>query len=110
MEFCPTCGNLLLYERRERNCRFFCPACPYVAYIEDKVKIRRKTKLVRKEGESAHTQEDMLKGKAKTEATCPKCQHDKALFESKHIPSADEPETRFYKCLNPSCGHTWKEE
>ena len=39
MDFCPSCGNLLLVEHAAlgRSLRFFCPTCPYVFPIERKV-------------------------------------------------------------------------
>lgn len=39
MEFCPTCGNMLQYElpHMGRAARFFCPTCPYVCYLENRV-------------------------------------------------------------------------
>ena len=39
MEFCPTCGNMLQYELpyMGRPSRFYCPTCPYVCYIENRV-------------------------------------------------------------------------
>ncbi|XP_054783542.1 uncharacterized protein LOC129290689 isoform X1 [Prosopis cineraria] len=61
MEFCPTCGTLLQYELPYmcRPSRFFCPTCPYVCYVENKVKIKRKHRLVRKEIEPVISQDDM---------------------------------------------------
>jgi DNA-directed RNA polymerase subunit M len=41
------------------------------------------------------------------DAKCPKCKHTKARFWEIQTRSADEPATRFYKCVN--CGHTWRE-
>nr|KAJ0197542.1 hypothetical protein LSAT_V11C700364810 [Lactuca sativa] len=39
MEFCPTYGMLLKYELPNLHlpARFFCPTCPYVGQIEQKV-------------------------------------------------------------------------
>ncbi|KAB1219680.1 hypothetical protein CJ030_MR3G011060 [Morella rubra] len=61
MEFCPTCGNMLLYESADtgRPARFFCPTCPYVCYMESKVKIKKKQRLVKKDLEPVITDDDM---------------------------------------------------
>ena len=32
-------------------------------------------------------------------APCPRCGHDKAYFKTMQIRSADEPESRFYRCV-----------
>lgn len=59
--------------------------------------------------------DDVLGGEAawknvdSTEATCPKCSHDKAYFMQIQTRSADEPMTTFYKCCNHDCGAQWKE-
>ncbi|RWW32095.1 hypothetical protein GW17_00003256 [Ensete ventricosum] len=39
MEFCPMCGNLLQIEPAVsgRRLRFFCPTCPYVCPVTNKV-------------------------------------------------------------------------
>ena len=44
---------------------------------------------------------------AKTEVTCPFCEHNKAYFKEIQIRSADEPSTVFYKCCE--CGKEWKD-
>ena len=39
--------------------------------------------------------------------TCPECGYNTAGWWLRQTRSADEAETRFYKCLD--CGHTWRE-
>ncbi|XAR53936.1 DNA-directed RNA polymerase [Bertholletia excelsa] len=111
MEFCPTCGMLLQYElpHMNRPARLFCPTCPYVSHIESKVKLKRRAQLVRKEIEPIFSEDDMENAPT-TEATCPDpdCSFGKAAFQEFQTRSADEPASRFYKCLK--CGHTWRED
>ncbi|XP_010542786.1 PREDICTED: DNA-directed RNA polymerase III subunit RPC10 [Tarenaya hassleriana] len=106
MEFCPTCGNMLRYERRGGS-RFFCMTCPYIACIKRQVEIKKKQLLVKKPLDPVVSKEDIPKGD-ETEAVCPRCNHDRAYFKSMQIRSADEPESRFYRCLK--CELTWREE
>ncbi|EXB83864.1 DNA-directed RNA polymerase subunit M [Morus notabilis] len=110
MEFCPTCGVMLLYELpdRGRSARFYCPTCPYVCSLESRVKIKRRQHLVKKEIEPVFSQNDLTKG-PQTDVTCPKCGYGKAAYETMQTRSADEPETIFYACLEKSCGHIWRD-
>ncbi|CAN7114685.1 unnamed protein product [Brassica rapa subsp. narinosa] len=103
MEFCPTCGNLLRYGQSQ----FFCSTCPYIARIERQVEIKKKQLLVKKSIDPVVKKDDIPKG-PETEAPCPRCGHDKAYFKTMQIRSADEPESRFYRCVK--CEQTWREE
>ncbi|PPR82824.1 hypothetical protein GOBAR_AA37889 [Gossypium barbadense] len=69
MEFCPSCGNMLQYElpHMGRPSRFFCPTCPYVCHLENKVKIKRRQHLVKKEIEPVFNKEDMKMGGSETD-------------------------------------------
>lgn len=66
-------------------------------------------KLVRegkKKEETAVIEEDQ-ESLPKTSVKCPKCGHDEAYWWMQQTRSADEPTTRFYRCVR--CGHTWRE-
>lgn len=41
------------------------------------------------------------------DSTCPKCNNTKAYAWQQQTRSADEPETRFFKCTK--CEHQWRE-
>lgn len=43
----------------------------------------------------------------KTKIACPKCGNDTAYYWEIQTRSADEPATRFFKCIK--CGHVWRE-
>lgn len=43
----------------------------------------------------------------KTKAECPKCGHNEAFFVIRQTRSADEAETRIYRCVK--CKHSWRE-
>lgn len=43
----------------------------------------------------------------KTKIDCPKCKGKEAFFWTMQTRSADESETKFYKCTK--CDHTWRE-
>ncbi|KAL8494863.1 hypothetical protein ACS0TY_019146 [Phlomoides rotata] len=108
MEFCPTCGIMLLYElpNMESPARFYCPTCPYVGQIRNRVKIKRSVRLVKKPIDPIFSEDDRQDLNV-TEASCPECGHGKANLTQVQTRSADEPMTEFYTCVK--CRHTWKE-
>ncbi|CAL5194974.1 unnamed protein product [Lathyrus oleraceus] len=110
MEFCPTCGSMLMIELPNMGhaTRFYCTTCPYVCPIERGVKIKRKQILFRKGIDPVISSDDM-KNAPTTEVPCPNCRHDKAAYKEVQTRSADEPATLFFKCLNVKCGHNWRE-
>ncbi|KAL6005650.1 hypothetical protein ACLOJK_006221 [Asimina triloba] len=69
MEFCPTCANMLQVEPPHvgRRARFFCPTCPYVYSIEQK--ITKKERLAKKKEEAIYSKDDEMKNAPKTQAT-----------------------------------------
>jgi len=72
---------------------------------------------------SCHYRESMGRGKMKRESVlvveeeeepaptthtiCPSCGHDRAYWWIRQTRAADEPSTRFYKCVK--CGKVWRE-
>ncbi|KAM1315042.1 hypothetical protein ACFX13_018973 [Malus domestica] len=84
MEFCPGCGNMLQYELLNmHDARFFCPTCPYVAYVDRKVKTKRRQHLVKKEIQPILTLDD-YKNVPKTEAG--NCFDYTAVAQQSYIP------------------------
>ncbi|CAH9051791.1 unnamed protein product [Cuscuta europaea] len=109
MEFCPTCSNLLQFGLPDidRPAGFRCPTCPYMCAIGPRIKIKRRQHLVRKKLDPVLSV-DSLATAQKTKERCPTCGFDEAAFVEMQTRSADEPATRFYKCIG--CGFTWKED
>ena len=107
MQFCPTCGNILLIDGSKKYStynRLFCRTCPY--HIEIARTIRRK--VIPKQTKVDDILEDIAWG-ATTEAKCGKCGHKKAYVKEMQTRSTDEPATLFFKCENKQCGYQWKE-
>lgn len=94
-------------DKRDEGVFLVCPACGYEELQEDadsdsyKVvregKKKEETAVVEKDQESLPT----------ANKTCPDCGHGKAYWWMQQTRSADEPTTRFYRCVE--CGHTWRE-
>lgn len=105
MQFCPTCGNILLIDASKTVStvnRLFCRTCPY--HIEVKKDIRRRIYLNKEKVDDEIFEN--TKG-ATTDAKCEQCGHKKAYLKELQTRSADEPATIFYKC--EKCGFQWNE-
>lgn len=75
-------------------------------YVQDEGKIRdRKSK--KKDIEVVDKKKVEGGAFPVTDAQCEKCKCRKAYFWTKQTRGADEPETKFYRCVE--CGHTWRE-
>lgn len=106
MIFCPFCANLLLFEK-SNILKYCCRTCPYV--YEIKKEVVTYNYYEKKQVEAVFGGKDMWENVAKTDATCKKCEYDKAYFKEIQIRSADEPATIFFKCANIECGYEWRE-
>ncbi|MBS3079800.1 transcription factor S [Candidatus Pacearchaeota archaeon] len=96
MEFCPKCGSVILGKN--------CVRCNYKS--EKEVKLGSSQKI-----EAMKEIVIVSEGDGETRPTvtilCVKCKHPEAYFWTKQTRSADEAETKFYKCKK--CDHTWRE-
>ncbi|WP_409200172.1 transcription factor S [Methanobrevibacter sp. DSM 116169] len=100
MEFCPECGGMLLPDADKLKCKCgFSKSLSGTDGYEVSEKIESKDNVIMK-GEEISTLPT-------TNATCPKCGHDKAEWWLQQTRSADEAETRFLRCV--SCKNTWRE-
>ncbi|MEM1938535.1 MAG: transcription factor S [Acidilobaceae archaeon] len=110
VSFCPNCGGLLQVRRNKDTIELYCPKCNYTLDTKNqllqptKVEVKRNPKdrtiVVASKRQLATLEE--VKG-----VICPKCGHDKAYFWMMQTRAADEPPTRFYRCIR--CNHTWRE-
>ena len=100
MEFCPKCGCVLIEKRKN----FGCARCGYMA--KGKVKIESSENMKEKK-EVTVIKEKEINVMPVVFAVCPKCGHKEAYFWTSQTRSADEAETKFFKCTK--CNHTWRE-
>jgi DNA-directed RNA polymerase subunit M len=102
--FCKKCNSLLIPEKNESGkVKFICRKCGTSSRSKD-IKIKsvnpKKEKLYfvdKKDGENLPT----------TKETCPKCKGRKAYYWIIQTRAADEPATKFFKCVK--CEHTWRD-
>lgn len=100
--FCPDCGSILRPKVKGTKKILYC-SCGYTKdtegetlVIKEEVKAAKKMEVVN---------EMALLPKIRT--YCSKCENNAAYFWTQQTRSADEPETRFFKCTK--CSHTWRE-
>ena len=108
MQFCPTCGNILLIDGSKQHShvnRLFCRTCPY--HIQVNKMIKRRISFAKDTVDDVIFEKGGEDTQATTEARCERCGHKKAFFKQMQTRSADEPPTEFYKCVK--CGFQWKE-
>jgi len=103
LEFCPTCETLL----KKNNNKLVCPKCEYVKKIDKTITEKPKEPdtdfLVIGEADM-----NAAKGlKPTIEIDCEKCHNHEGVWWSLQTRSADEPETRFYRCVK--CNYTWRD-
>lgn len=108
LQFCPTCGNLLIVEEvYGTGMRFMCQTCPYIYNIDTTVE--ENVPIDKKVVDDVLGGEDAWKNVDQTDTRCPTCNHLRAYYMQVQIRSADEPMTTFYKCANADCERIWSE-
>jgi DNA-directed RNA polymerase subunit M len=105
MRPCSRCGGVLLPKRVGGRTLLECSSCGYTekAKPEDYKMIEESAKgeeVPVIEGESPSTL-------SITRVPCPRCGHGEANWWIKQTRGADEPSTRFYRCVK--CGKVWRE-
>ena len=101
--FCKSCGSLLIPEPDEKGkVKFSCRKCGQASRNKD-LKIvdsnTKKSKLFFVDDKE--NEEETVKIK------CPSCSKMKAKYWIIQTRAADEPPTKFFKCV--ACDHTWRD-
>ena len=109
MEFCPECGNMMYPEEKDGEKVLVCRSCGHEEKISSDEESEESYKVVHEGEEKEETAviEKDEQSLPKTNKTCPECGHGKAYWWMQQTRSADEPSTRFYRCVK--CGNTWRE-
>ena len=99
--FCPKCGSMMLPKDGKYACMN--KDCEYEEEVRKTETFT--TKEVNKEVAAVGGEEMAVL--PKTRILCPKCGNTEAYFELRQTRSADEPETRIYRCTK--CNYNWRE-
>lgn len=102
--FCDECGSML----RKQGDEMVCTGCGLSSGSEDSEDDLVSTKEQTDE-ELIVTEEDAnFEGKPTADdVKCDDCGHNEAWYTIKQTGSADEPPTRFFKCVE--CGNRWRD-
>ncbi len=101
MEFCEKCGGMIMVT----DGKAACASCGHKVRKRIKIEVSEKMK---NEDSVTVIHEGENETNPIVEITCPECKHKKAYFWTMQTRSSDESETKFYKCTNPKCHHTWR--
>jgi DNA-directed RNA polymerase subunit M len=102
MEFCPKCKSMMFPSAGTLKCR----KCGYTSDNEETDK-NLMSRVKREEREVTVLEGDADVGLPTTSARCPECGNNLAYWWLRQLRSADESETRFFKCTK--CNNTWRE-
>ncbi|MBT4135543.1 transcription factor S [archaeon] len=101
MEFCPKCGCVLVEKKKNE---FKCPRCNHKSKTKIKIESSEKIEVKPEIGVITNEDTDVF---PKISAVCQKCNHKEAYFWTSQTRSADEAETKFFRCTK--CKHTWRQ-
>lgn len=101
MQFCPQCKSIMMPSGSMMKCR----KCNFQTE-----KIKGKKIVSKKDFEERDVtviESSEAAGFPTTRAVCEECGNDTAYWWLRQLRSADESETRFFRCTK--CGCTWRE-
>jgi len=102
MEFCPKCKSMMFPAVGTLKCR----KCGYTTDNEQTDE-NLMSRVKREEREVTVLEGDADVGLPTTNARCSECGNNLAYWWLRQLRSADESETRFFKCTK--CNNTWRE-
>jgi len=103
MQFCPKCKSMMMPAGNE----FKCKKCGCTSEMGKSADLSFKAEI--KERDVVVLEGDIEEGLPTTDVMCPEpgCKNRKAYWWLRQLRSADESETRFFKCTK--CAFTWRE-
>ena len=104
MQFCEKCGVILLPQKDEGRTLLKCGKCGVVNTKREHLII--KDTSVHTNRSKIEVVEKRIDTLPKIKEDCTECGHKEAFYWTVQTRSADEAETRFFKCVK--CNHTWR--
>ncbi len=112
MRFCPKCGGVMVPSKEGGVVVLKCTRCGYVHSVGSKEELGsyRVTNVIEhseKEKTVVISEHEVSGLPISRDVVCPKCGWREAYYWTLQTRAADEPATRFFKCVK--CGHVWRE-
>jgi transcription factor S len=101
MEFCEKCGGIIVVKEG----KVACAGCNYRPKKKPRIEV---SEHIKKHDVVAVINEDFDNTHPIVQILCPKCKNKEAYFWTSQTRSSDESETKFYKCTEGKCKHTWR--
>lgn len=102
MQFCPKCKSMMT----PSNGVFKCRKCGFTTEVDKKdSSLSFKSEI--DDHDVTILEGEVQEGLPTTEVMCPECKNRTAYWWLRQLRSADESETRFFKCTK--CAYTWRE-
>lgn len=106
MQFCEACGTMMIAEGDQMVCTN--EDCGAETTQDEGRAAAFVSTEEQSDAEVIETEEGAeFEGKPTADVTCEDCGHDRAWYTIKQTASADEPPTRFFKCM--ACGYRWRD-
>ena len=102
MEFCEKCGGMIVVS----DGKVACASCHYKPKKKPKIEV---SEQIKKHDAVAVINEEVSNTHPVVQITCAKCKNKEAYFWTSQTRSSDESETKFYKCTDVKCKHTWRD-
>lgn len=106
MQFCETCGSMMIADGDRMVCTD--EDCGATAQRDEGRADAFVSTEEQTESEVIESSEEAaFEGKPTATVRCADCENERAWYTIKQTASADEPPTRFFKCTE--CGHRWRD-
>ncbi|MCJ2532239.1 MAG: transcription factor S [Thermoplasmata archaeon] len=103
--FCPNCGSLMYPHGDKLVCHK--EGCGFERGMTAKDSVMSRVLTEAREPPEPLVLDEVAGALPRTRIECPKCGNFEAMWYMRQTRSADEPETRIYRCTG--CSHTWRE-
>ncbi|MEM4717564.1 MAG: transcription factor S [Desulfurococcaceae archaeon] len=108
--FCPRCRGIMKPIKENNKTIMVCSRCGFKEEAVSKQGFKISSRIEHSEREKTIILEDSVdisKLPVSREVTCRRCGSHEAYYWVLQTRAADEPPTRFYKCVK--CGYVWRE-
>ncbi|MEM0001416.1 MAG: transcription factor S [Desulfurococcaceae archaeon] len=110
IRFCPKCRGVMKPRKEGGKSYMVCTRCGYMEEVANAPSLKVSSRIEHSAKDKTivvNEETDLSKLPITREVTCKKCGAHEAYYWVLQTRAADEPPTRFYKCVK--CGYVWRE-